>query len=64
MTSNQVAKAFQSWELTMAPYGPGYRVYFTKHGSEIVILLVGGDKRTQMADIKPPCASHVTFRST
>jgi len=33
-------------------YGPGYRVYFTKHGSEIVIRLVGGDKRTQTADIK------------
>ena len=33
-------------------YGPGYRVYFTKHGSEIVVLLVGGDKRTQTADIK------------
>jgi putative addiction module killer protein len=33
-------------------YGPGYRVYFTKHGRDMVILLVGGDKRTQAADIK------------
>ncbi len=33
-------------------YGPGYRVYFTKHGQEMVILLAGGDKRTQAKDIK------------
>ena len=33
-------------------YGPGYRVYFKKHGHEVVILLAGGDKRTQSADIK------------
>jgi putative addiction module killer protein len=33
-------------------HGPGYRVYFAKQGKEIVILLCGGDKRTQDADIK------------
>jgi putative addiction module killer protein len=33
-------------------YGPGYRVYFTKRGPIVVILLCGGDKRTQDADIK------------
>ncbi|WP_435627274.1 type II toxin-antitoxin system RelE/ParE family toxin [Candidatus Ferrigenium straubiae] len=33
-------------------YGPGYRVYFTKRGRELVILLAGGDKSTQAADIK------------
>ena len=33
-------------------YGPGYRVYFKKHGREVVILLAGGDKRNQASDIK------------
>ena len=33
-------------------YGPGYRVYYTRHGREVVILLAGGDKRTQASDIK------------
>ncbi len=32
-------------------YGPGYRVYFVQQGSIIVILLSGGDKSTQQADI-------------
>ena len=33
-------------------YGPGYRVYFKKHERTIIILLVGGDKRTQSRDIE------------
>lgn len=32
-------------------YGPGYRVYFFQRGKELVILLCGGDKRTQDADV-------------
>ena len=32
-------------------YGPGYRVYYKETGKEIIILLCGGDKRTQHADI-------------
>ncbi len=33
-------------------YGPGYRVYFVQRGDFVVVLLCGGDKRTQNADIK------------
>jgi putative addiction module killer protein len=33
-------------------YGPGYRVYFTRRGRELVILLAGGNKSTQAKDIK------------
>ena len=33
-------------------YGPGYRVYYTQRGREVVVLLAGGDKRTQATDIK------------
>lgn len=32
--------------------GPGYRVYYAKHGDVVVVLLAGGDKSTQIADIK------------
>jgi len=33
-------------------YGAGYRIYFTMRERQIVILLVGGDKRTQARDIR------------
>lgn len=32
-------------------YGPGYRVYLARRGPVVVLLLVGGDKRSQSADI-------------
>lgn len=37
-------------ELRIA-YGPGYRVYYTKRGDTVVVLLIGGDKGSQDRDI-------------
>jgi putative addiction module killer protein len=33
-------------------HGPGYRVYFVRRGAALIVLLCGGDKRTQARDIK------------
>jgi putative addiction module killer protein len=46
-------KALQDgvWELKM-DIGPGYRVYYALESAAIVLLLCGGAKRTQAADIK------------
>lgn len=33
-------------------FGPGYRIYFGQDGATLVLLLVGGSKRTQSADIR------------
>lgn len=38
-------------ELRLA-YGPGYRVYYVQHGDVVIVLLCGGDKSTQQADIR------------
>lgn len=39
------------WELKI-DYGPGYRVYFAHEGARVILLLCGGDKRTQDKDIR------------
>jgi putative addiction module killer protein len=33
-------------------YGPGYRLYYCIRDNKIIVLLCGGDKRNQQADIK------------
>lgn len=33
-------------------YGPGYRLYYVRRGNTVIILLCGGDKSTQPADIR------------
>ena len=39
------------WELRI-DHGPGYRVYYAQAGRWVLLLLVGGDKRRQQADIE------------
>jgi len=42
------------WELRI-DFGPGYRVYYAVVGTTVVLLLCGGDKRTQARDIDRAC---------
>ena len=39
------------WELRM-DFGPGYRIYYARDGKTVVLLLAGGDKDSQQADIR------------
>ena len=43
-------------------YGPGFRVYFCQMGKAQVVLLAGGDKRTQNRDIQTAIALAKTLR--
>ena len=44
-------------------YGPGYRVYFIRQGELLIVLLCGGDKRTQGRDIASAMALARYIRS-
>lgn len=43
-------------------FGPGYRIYFGKDEAQIVLLLLGGDKSTQSADIAQAQESWKTYQ--
>lgn len=43
-------------------FGPGFRVYFGRDGERLVILLGGGTKRGQRADIDKACALWVEYK--
>lgn len=51
------------WELKI-DYGPGYRVYYGIHGDELILILMAGSKRTQMADIKKARAYWIEWKET
>ena len=44
-------------------FGPGYRAYFGQVGTKTIVLLYGGDKSTQDADIKKAKAYWVDYQS-
>jgi putative addiction module killer protein len=39
------------WEARLM-FGPGYRIYFGKEGYTVILLLLGGDKSSQVSDIR------------
>jgi len=49
------------YELKM-DFGPGYRVYYSKTGDTVVLLLAGGDKSTQDKDIDKAVANLQDFK--
>ena len=45
-------------------YGPGYRVYYGRHGDSIILLLCGGTKNGQSRDIKKAKALFETWKTS
>src|SRR4030065_2495274 len=50
------------WELKI-DHGPGYRVYYGQAGKTVLLLLCGGDKRSQQADIERAAEDWKDFRN-
>jgi putative addiction module killer protein len=49
------------FELRVA-FGPGFRIYYGLEGKRIVVLLCGGDKRSQTADIRTAKADWIEYK--
>jgi len=49
------------WELKI-DHGPGYRVYYARIGKTVILLLAGGDKRTQSVDIERAAKYFAEYR--
>ncbi len=47
--SSRLAKAYRNFAFAL---GAGWRVYFAQRGTQVIVLLAGGSKRTQKRDIK------------
>lgn len=45
-------------------FGPGYRVYFGRHGDVLIVLLTGGTKKRQQRDIKSAIAFWTDYKAT
>jgi putative addiction module killer protein len=45
-------------------YGPGYRVYYGRHGDSVILLLCGGTKNGQSRDIKKAKALFETWKTS
>lgn len=45
-------------------FGPGYRIYFKRHQTQLILLLIGGDKSTQEEDIKKARKLWDKYRTT
>jgi putative addiction module killer protein len=55
-------KGADIWELRV-DYGPGFRIYFGKQGSTVVVLLMGGTKGSQSRDITKAQQYWLEYRS-